>query len=93
MKAWDASPGKYASKDDPPFLIVHADDDCEVGLAQAQGFARILKSAKVDVTSKTIHNFGHLTPTTTEPGATLTDVDAFLDAKLPAVTRRRTVTH
>jgi acetyl esterase/lipase len=92
-KAWDASPGKYATKDDPPFLLIHADDDCEVGPAQAQSFARVLKAAKIDVTLKTIHNFGHLVPTSIAPAATLTDVDAFLDAKLPAPPRRRSASH
>lgn len=93
IKAWDASPGRYASKDDPPFLLVHSDDDCEVGLTQAQGFLRILKSAKVEVTLKTLHNFGHLMPSQTDPAAALVEIDNFLDAKLPPVSRRRNVMH
>ena len=92
-KGWDASPGKYVSRDDPPFLIVHADDDCEVGIGQAQGFLRLLKSSKIDATLKTIHNFGHLAPTAIEPSATLTDIDNFLDAKLPPLAKRRASTH
>jgi len=72
---------------------VHADDDCEVGIGQAQGFLRLLKSSKIDATLKTIHNFGHLAPTAIEPSATLTDIDNFLDAKLPPLAKRRASTH
>lgn len=92
-KAWDASPGKYATKDDPPFLIIHGEDDCEIGPQQAQAFARVLKAAKIDTTLKTYKVFGHVAPTITEPNDALSVVDSFLDAKLPPVAKRRTAAH
>lgn len=92
-KAWDASPGKYATKDDPPFLIIHGADDCEIGPAQAQAFARVLKAAKIDTTLKLYTVLGHSAPTTVDPNEPLAEVDRFLDAKLPPLGRRRNVSH
>jgi acetyl esterase/lipase len=54
-----ASPVTYASRDDPPFLIVHGDHDTTVPLRQSQTFAERLKQAGVDVTLLVVKNGRH----------------------------------
>ncbi len=54
-----ASPVTYVSPGDPPFLIVHADDDGIVPLAQSQELADALKAADVPVTLVVVHGGGH----------------------------------
>ena len=49
-KAAKASPTTYVSKDDPPFLIMHGDQDFEVPFQQSELLADALKKAGVDVT-------------------------------------------
>jgi acetyl esterase/lipase len=44
-----ASPGSYASPDDPPFLLFHSSEDCMVPVEMARGFAARLRSAGVAV--------------------------------------------
>jgi acetyl esterase/lipase len=44
-----ASPGTYASADDPPFLLFHSRDDLSVPVAQARSFAGELRQAGVPV--------------------------------------------
>lgn len=44
-----ASPGAYASPDDPPFLLFHSRDDLVVPVEMAQAFAGRLRRAGVDV--------------------------------------------
>jgi acetyl esterase/lipase len=48
-RAAAASPSSYVSADDPPFLIVHGDADCNVSPQQAVNFANQLRAAGVDV--------------------------------------------
>jgi acetyl esterase/lipase len=54
-----ADPIKYASKDDPPFLIVHGDKDPIVPLNQSELLQEALKKAGVDSTLKVIPGAGH----------------------------------
>ncbi len=54
-----ASPVTYVSRGDPPFLIVHADDDGFVPLAQSQELASALEAASVPVTLVVVHGGGH----------------------------------
>jgi acetyl esterase/lipase len=42
-----ASPIHYVSKDDPPFLIIHGEDDSTVPVTQAESLAAALKGAGV----------------------------------------------
>jgi acetyl esterase/lipase len=44
-----ASPGTYASPDDPPFLLFHSRDDLTVPIGQARSFASALRKADVSV--------------------------------------------
>lgn len=44
-----ASPGTYATPDDPPFLLIHSANDQLVPVTQARTFASKLRSAKVPV--------------------------------------------
>jgi acetyl esterase/lipase len=48
-KAKKANPIEYVSADDPPFLIVHGDQDPLVPLAQSEILAEALQKAKVSV--------------------------------------------
>ena len=54
-----ASPVTYVSRRDPPFLIIHADDDGIVPLAQSQELASALEAASVPVTFVVVHGGGH----------------------------------
>jgi acetyl esterase/lipase len=45
-----ASPGAYASADDPPFLLFHSRDDLVVPVEMARAFANRLRQAGVPVT-------------------------------------------
>jgi dipeptidyl aminopeptidase/acylaminoacyl peptidase len=45
-----ASPGAYASPDDPPFLLFHSRDDLVVPVEMARAFADRLRRAGVSVT-------------------------------------------
>ncbi|VTR96484.1 alpha beta hydrolase : Esterase/lipase OS=Sporomusa ovata DSM 2662 GN=SOV_4c07280 PE=4 SV=1: Abhydrolase_5 [Gemmata massiliana] len=44
-----ASPGTYATADDPPFLLIHSVDDQLIPIAQAHAFAVKLRRANVPV--------------------------------------------
>jgi acetyl esterase/lipase len=44
-----ASPGTYATPDDPPFLLIHSADDQLVPVTQARRFEAKLRAAKVPV--------------------------------------------
>lgn len=57
--AKSASPVTYASKDDPPFLIMHGTADRTVPLAQAERLQAVLKKAGVDSTLVRIEGGGH----------------------------------
>ncbi len=54
-----ASPITYVSKDDPPFLIMHGDQDPLVPLSQSQVFYDALKKVGVDATLKILEGAGH----------------------------------
>ncbi|MBN2476628.1 MAG: alpha/beta hydrolase [Pirellulales bacterium] len=57
--ARSASPTTYVSQDDPPFLIVHGDQDPLVPHNQSVRLADLLEKAGVDVTFITITGGGH----------------------------------
>lgn len=57
-----ANPLSYVNKDDPPFLIMHGDNDQLVPLAQSVILAKALIDAGVEVTMKTIPGAGHEGP-------------------------------
>jgi len=57
-----ANPLTYVDKDDPPFLIMHGDNDQLVPLGQSVILAKALIDAKVEVTMKTIHGGRHEGP-------------------------------
>lgn len=54
-----ASPVHYVSKDDPPFLILHGDQDKVVALDQSQRLLDRLKEAGVPATLVVVKNAGH----------------------------------
>ena len=58
-KAAKASPTTYVSKDAPPFLIMHGDQDLEVPFQQSELLADALKKAGVDVTFVPMKGAGH----------------------------------
>lgn len=55
----EASPIFFASKDDPPFLIMHGDQDKVVPLRQSQVLAETLKKAGVKVKLLVLKGLGH----------------------------------
>ena len=57
-----ANPLTYIDKNDPPFLIMHGDNDQLVPLGQSKILAKALIDAGVEVTMKTIHGAGHEGP-------------------------------
>jgi acetyl esterase/lipase len=54
-----ASPITYVSKDDPPFLIIHGDEDATVPVSQSRLFAQALKAAGVPTTLEIAVGRGH----------------------------------
>jgi len=58
-KAMAASPIRYVSKDDPPFLIIHGGNDPTVPVTQAESFAAALKAAGVETTLEIEPARGH----------------------------------
>ncbi len=58
-KAARANPITYVSKDDPPFLIMHGDQDRVVPFSQSELLLDALKKADVDATFKPINGAGH----------------------------------
>lgn len=54
-----ASPVTYASKDDPPFLIMHGDQDDAVPAAQSAQLYEALKRARVDASYQLLTGYGH----------------------------------
>lgn len=57
-----ANPLTYIDKSDPPFLIMHGDNDQLVPLGQSVILAKALIDAGVEVTMKTLHGAGHEDP-------------------------------
>ncbi|MGB0581016.1 MAG: alpha/beta hydrolase fold domain-containing protein [Limisphaerales bacterium] len=58
-KARHASALHHVSVDDPPFLVMHGDEDPGVPIDQSNRFAAALKKAKVDVTYHVVKGAGH----------------------------------
>ncbi len=58
-KAIAASPLTYVSKDDPPFLIIHGDQDTTVPVSQSRLFAAALEAAGVETTLDVVAGRGH----------------------------------
>jgi acetyl esterase/lipase len=58
-KAARVNPITYVSKDDPPFLIVHGDQDPTVPINQSQLLFEALKKTGVSAHFHTIHGAGH----------------------------------
>src|SRR6266581_2122923 len=54
-----ASPIHYVSKDDPPFLIIHGENDTTIPVTQAESFAAALKAAGVETTLEIANGRGH----------------------------------
>ena len=80
-KARRVNPIEYVSKDDPPFLIVHGDEDRTVPLNQSSLLYEALKKAGRDVRFHTILGAGH-----GRPGFGAPEIEEmvrrFFDAKL-----------
>jgi acetyl esterase/lipase/TolA-binding protein len=58
-KAVRANPVTYVTRDDPPFLIMHGDEDQAVNLSQSRLLYEALKKAGVEVTFEVIKGAGH----------------------------------
>ena len=58
-KAIAASPTTYVSKDDPPFLIIHGENDMSIPVSQSELLASKLKAAGVKVTLIVAGGRGH----------------------------------
>jgi dipeptidyl aminopeptidase/acylaminoacyl peptidase len=54
-----ASPVTYISKDDPPFLVIHGENDLSIPVSQSEGFVKKLKEAGVDATLIVAEGRGH----------------------------------
>lgn len=66
-RAARVNPITYVTKDDPPFLIVHGDDDRTVPLNQSESLFEALKQSGVSVHFHTIHGAGHGGPGFADP--------------------------
>jgi acetyl esterase/lipase len=62
-----ASPLTYVSDDNPPFLIVHGEEDEVVAVTQSQAFYERLVSADVPATLVIVENCGHCFTPVGEP--------------------------
>jgi acetyl esterase/lipase len=91
-RAAQASPISYVTPDDPPFLLMHGGADCEVGPAQSESFARVLRAAQVEAALRVYDGVGH-TGQFWDTQEALNAVDAFLDAHLKAPPRSRAAAH
>jgi acetyl esterase/lipase len=58
-KAIAASPTTYVTKDDPPFLIIHGENDMSIPVSQSEVLASKLKAAGVHVNLIVAENKGH----------------------------------
>src|SRR6516165_3974461 len=83
-KVLRASPVTQASKDDPPFLIMHGDKDMLVPVSQSQLLADALKRAGVDVTLKIVPGARHGGPAFQTPEM-LQLIQEFFDTHLKKV--------
>jgi acetyl esterase/lipase/TolA-binding protein len=83
-KAVRANPVTYVTRDDPPFLIMHGDEDQTVALSQSEQLSEALKRAGVDVTFNIIKGGGHfgVDGVSPLPGNLAAMMDAFFDKHL-----------
>jgi acetyl esterase/lipase len=58
-KAIAASPTTYVSKGDPPFLVIHGENDLSIPVSQSETFVEKLKAAGVDATLVVAEGRGH----------------------------------
>lgn len=58
-KAVAASPITYISKGDPPFLIIHGENDMSIPVSQSEEFVAKLKAAGIDATLEVAEGRGH----------------------------------
>lgn len=58
-QATEASPINYISSDDPPFLIMHGDEDVVIPILQSEKFYDALQDAGVDVEYFVAEGYGH----------------------------------
>ena len=79
QSATDASPLSHVTPDDPPFLLVHAAEDCVVPSAQSTRFYDALRAAGVSATLRLLD------------APSVTEADAFLDAQLKTRRKQRAV--
>jgi hypothetical protein len=79
-----ANPIRYASNDDPPFLIMHGDRDCLVGPQQSQRLYDALINVGVSASLKFIPGAGH-GGSEFENSENLKIVEDFLDEHLKGV--------
>ncbi len=81
--ARQANPITYVSKDDPPFLILHGDQDTLVPLKQGEMLDAALRQAGVESTLEVIPNAGHgLVMGSTAMDPVMEKVRAFFDKHL-----------
>lgn len=76
-----ASPIMHVSEDDPPFLIMHGDEDGVVPLDQSRAFAKALKAAGVKVNLVILKGAGHGGGEFLQPDQVKV-IDAFLNENL-----------
>ncbi len=83
-KALRATPATYATKDDPPFLIVHGDADEVVLISQSESLYQALKRAGVDATLNVVKGAGHfgVDGVSPLPADLAAMMDAFFDKNL-----------
>lgn len=75
------NPITYVTDDDPPFLIVHGDQDKTVPINQSELLFEALQNADVSVRFHTIHGAGHGGPAFSEPDIAQM-VENFFDQQL-----------
>ncbi len=56
--AW-VSPISYVTSDDPPFLVMHGEEDALVPISQSEVFVEALQSAGIEVTFVRVEDAGH----------------------------------
>jgi acetyl esterase/lipase len=83
-EAGQASPINYVSADDPPFLILHGEQDETVPIEQSEMLDAALRKAGVESTFLRVKNAGHafLAGSDPSPQEIRTIVTAFFDRKL-----------
>jgi acetyl esterase/lipase len=83
-KALRATPAAYATKDDPPFLIVHGDADEVVLISQSESLYQALRRAGVDATFSVVKGAGHfgVDGVSPLPADLAAMMDAFFDKHL-----------